>query len=89
MLPVWRAGLSSLFRKGGAFGHLSELPGQQREAPVLPMKAACGCLPGTPENGWHEIQSEACRQAEKEAWREFFARVPEYIEQARLRIARR
>jgi hypothetical protein len=27
---------------------------------------ACGCLPGTEENGWHEIRSEACLQRERD-----------------------
>ncbi len=33
----------------------------------------CGCHPGTAESGWHEIRSDACRQADRELWRQFIA----------------
>lgn len=28
----------------------------------------CGCLPGTYENGWHEIRCEECVAEERAAW---------------------
>lgn len=42
--------------------------------------AVCGCLPGSPENNWFEIQSAACREAEREQWRRLmeYTRSPEF-----------
>jgi hypothetical protein len=32
------------------------------------MTAPCGCKPGTYEDGWQEVRSEACQRAESEAF---------------------
>jgi hypothetical protein len=35
---------------------------------------ACGCKPGTYEDGWQEVKSPACREIELQAWRDAIAR---------------
>ena len=31
---------------------------------------ACGCKPGTYEDGWQEVKSPTCRETELQAWKE-------------------
>lgn len=31
----------------------------------------CGCTPGTPENGWHQIWCKGCLDIEIQNWRRF------------------
>lgn len=45
--------------------------------------AACGCTPGTPENGWHETRSEACQEAERHEWAPMLAAVDSMINEIR------
>lgn len=38
------------------------------------MMAKCGCRPGTEENGWQEVRSQACIDAEMDSWRRMLDR---------------
>jgi hypothetical protein len=38
---------------------------------------ACGCKPGTYEDGWQEVKSPACREIELQAWQEAMDRANE------------
>jgi hypothetical protein len=45
--------------------------------------ADCGCKPGTYENGWHEVRSEQCWQAELDAWQRMMEANARRIERLR------